>query len=237
MTSYVRNMPVLHYMKLNFFNTRCFSIISHLATRTDTNFLTTLEIENVAPEVLRRHGLHAWKHDIVDARQRHPQKDPIGQWDGVLVHDQHVLDHAEDEDLDHPGGKVPHGRDRVLPLPRAGQLGLVREAQSDVLLVVLVHVREYDDIEYELEHVEDEAGRECHAGEDGRGEVSPAAWRWLQVSEEENFRCPYRCFDGVADAKQERQRKRHAAYAANQPFPSDHEHNVVKLDAKYPVGE
>ena len=91
MTSYVGNMPVLHYMKLNFFNTRCFSITSHLATRIDTNFLATLEVENVAPEVLRRHGLHARKHDVVDARQRHPQEDPIGQWDGVLVHHQHVL--------------------------------------------------------------------------------------------------------------------------------------------------
>ena len=129
---------------------------------------------------------------------------------------------------------MPHRRDRVLPLPRDGQFGLVREAEPDVLLVVLVHVREYDDVEYELEHVEDEAGREGHPGEDGRGEMSPA-WGWPQVSKENNFGRCNRCFDGMADAKQERQRKRHAAYAANQPFPSDHEHNVVKLDAKNPI--
>ena len=71
-----------------------------------------LRAEDVRPQVVRGERLHGGEHDVVDAGHQ-LQEDVVGEAEGVPVRHDHVLEHAEHEDLDDPRGEVPERRDHV----------------------------------------------------------------------------------------------------------------------------
>ena len=96
---------------------------------------TPLGVGQVRPEVLRAEDLDDGEDDVVDAGDEEDE----GEAQRVVAlrgHEEDV-EEAEEADLGDPGGEVADGRDDVPPLLGPRQLGLVRQAEPDVPLVVL----------------------------------------------------------------------------------------------------